>query len=112
MADAASAGGIKISVRWTRAADYRIHAATGAMIAVAPTGDLAIDFYVERQDLPPTSIRIVDNKMEDEGFGGPPRSVTREAQCAIVITPEVAERFAELIMKSIKQVRHLKGEPE
>ena len=82
--------------------NYRLIPATGAFAGTAPTGEIIVDFYVERHSIPDKIIYEIgpSEKKEIKREG---QRVIREIQVGIILRPEHAHLIGTwLIEKAIK----------
>ncbi len=80
----------EIKVTYIDSKDYRLMPTTGAHGGPATSGEIIVDFYVERT-APPDELTIV---LDDEGNVkekiASPRRIIRERQVGLVLRPDIA----------------------
>lgn len=81
---------------------YRLLPATGAFGGPTPTGDIIIDFFVERQTHPDKIVLELDpsGPKEIKREGG---KVTREVQVGILLRPDRAHSIGKWLIEKANQ---------
>ena len=86
-------------VKYTRAEGYRIFPATGAFGGPSPNGDITVDFYVERFQVPNEENLIIDDTTKTALPSQPIETdISRESQVGIVLRRDTAFFLGKFLM--------------
>lgn len=92
----------QVTVFYEKDKDYRLLVATGAFGGPAPTGDIIIDFFVERQVHPEKIILELDpsgpKEIKREGV-----RIVREIQVGILLRPDRAHSIGKWLIEKANQ---------
>jgi hypothetical protein len=95
---------IRKKLIYRRSRDYKAVPATGAWGGPTPNGMIAVDFFLERSDLPTEETIILDdqtNTARVEPSKDP--DMVREVECGILVRPEAAYAIGRFLIEKAKQ---------
>jgi hypothetical protein len=88
--------------------DYRVVYAVGAIGGPTPQGHLACNFYIEYSGLP-TEGRFLRNPDGTGRYEDTSEHVlVREIECAVIVTPEVAESIGRWLIDRAHEIKNLR----
>jgi len=88
-----------VEVVFSRAAGYKVIAATGAWGGVSANREVVFDLYVERRADPERmEIDVVGEKQVDERRFPSPQPFHREAQVGVVLRPDIARAVGQFLI--------------
>lgn len=98
----------KVTFFYSKSADYKLVPATGVYGGPTPTGHIRVEFHI---DHPTNPIKLV-HALTPEGRVGqelerepPERTITREFQVGLILSPEVADSIGKWLQDKAALVR-------
>lgn len=94
----------EVKIYFTKAKDYKIAPANGAWGGITPQGDIAVDFYIEKGNIPDSLNYTIDEKtkeIKEEKREG--NKQIRELQYGLLIRPDIAYIIGKWLIKKAEQ---------
>lgn len=91
--------------------DYRIIATNGVWGGTTPSGDIQIDFFVEKIGTPESILNKIteDGRLGDEINRQPEKKIVRRLQMGILMSVENAEVLATFLRDKVSAMKKIKG---
>ena len=95
----------EIKVKYSYAPDYRKIPATGAWGGLSPNAEIVINFFVEFQSPPDSTILKFDEtgKIEEKKDEGEELHVTRELLVGVVMRPDIAKSVGQFLLRNAEK---------
>lgn len=91
-----------ITIRFSKATDYRMIAATGVWGGLNAAGNLSIDFYVEKKDIPESvTLQVSPGSIVEVNRTG--ESTIREMQVGMELRPDIAYSIGAWLIDQAKK---------
>lgn len=95
----------EIKVKYVNAPDYRKIPATGAWGGVSPNAEVVVNFFVEFQSTPESTILKFDEsgKIEEKRDEGEENQLTRELLVGVVMRPDIARSVGQFLIRNAEK---------
>jgi hypothetical protein len=91
-----------IMIYFSKTKDYKILFATGAWGGVSPSGDIAFDLFIDKNDNPEYLKYQVDTNKAKEVERGKQKFI-RESQIGVILKPDVAYTIGNWLVSKAKE---------
>jgi hypothetical protein len=99
----------EITIKFTKARDYKIITANGVWGGVGPLGDVIFDFYVEKLEVPDTQRIKVEPNLPAEELERQGEMHVRESQAGIILRPDIAHTIGKWLVEKAKEAGFIEG---